>query len=164
MNFIRIARLWAVFINFDPVPCQGVRPSLSEEDMRRGSKKRARWIEMQPYTRKRLHCLWNMGVWMVEAVQDKKYCWKTCPRNFFAETFTGSWPPVRKIKKRNLFVYVQCAIEVPENLKAIFANFPPFSKNSSVSKNDYGDLMKMFVEEEGVMCQPWKMLTSSFTF
>ena len=34
------------------------------------------------------------------------------------------------IKKGNLFGYVQCDIEVPEQLRANFANFPPIFKNS----------------------------------
>ena len=50
-------------------------------------------------------------------------------------------------KKRSLFGYVQCDIEVPENLRVNFANFPPILKNTLVSKNDFGDLMKTYAEE-----------------
>ena len=64
--------------------------------------------------------------------------------------------------KGNLFGYVQCNIEVPENLRANFANFPPIFKNTLVSKNDIGDLMKTYAEEERIMSQPGKMLISSF--
>ena len=67
------------------------------------------------------------------------------------------------IKKGNLFGYLQCDIEVPENLRENFANFPPVFKNIIVSKNDIGDLMKTYAEEEGIMCQPRKRLISSFT-
>ena len=67
------------------------------------------------------------------------------------------------IKKGNLFGYVQCDIEVPENLTVNFANFPPIFKNTLVSQNDIGDLMKTFAEEERIMSQPRKMLMSSFT-
>ena len=66
-------------------------------------------------------------------------------------------------KKGNLFGYVQCDIEVPENLRANFANFPPIFKNILVSKNDIADLMKTYAEEEGKMSQPRKMLISSLT-
>ena len=45
-----------------------------------------------------------------------------------------------RIKKENPLGYVQC--EVPENLRANFAIFPPIFKNTSFSKNDIGDLMK----------------------
>ena len=67
------------------------------------------------------------------------------------------------IKKGSPFGYVQCDIEVPENLSVNFANFPPIFKNTLVSKNDMGDLMKTYAEERGIMSQPRKMLISSFT-
>ena len=67
------------------------------------------------------------------------------------------------IKKGSLFGYVQGDIEVPENLRVNFANFPPIFKNTLVSMNDIGDLMKMYAEKGGIMCQPRKMLISSFT-
>ena len=66
-------------------------------------------------------------------------------------------------KKGNLFGYVLCDIEVPENLKANFANFPPIFKNTLVSKNDFDDLVKTYAGEEAIMSQPQKMLISSFT-
>ena len=62
------------------------------------------------------------------------------------------------IKNGNLFGYVQCDIEVTNFLRADFANFPPIFKNT-----DFGDLMKTYAEEEGIMSQPRKMLISSFT-
>ena len=66
-------------------------------------------------------------------------------------------------KKGNVFGYVQCDIEVPENLRATFANFPPIFKNTLVSKNDIGDLMETYAQEEEITSQPRKMLISSFT-
>ena len=70
---------------------------------------------------------------------------------------------VEGIKKGNLFGYVQCDIEVPENLRANFVNFSPMFKITMVTKNDIGDLMKNYAEEEGIMSQPQKMLILSFT-
>ena len=67
------------------------------------------------------------------------------------------------IKKGNLYGNVQYDIEVPEKLRANFANFPPIFKNTLVSKNDIGYLMKPYADEEGIMSQPRKMLISSFT-
>ena len=66
-------------------------------------------------------------------------------------------------KKGHLFGYVQCNIEVPENLRENFANFPPVFRNILDSENHIGDLMKMYAEKEGLMSQPRKMLISSFT-
>ena len=53
---------------------------------------------------------------------------------------------LQKMKKGNLLRYVQCDIEVPEKLRANFANFPPITKNTLVSMNDIGDLMKTYAE------------------
>ena len=54
-------------------------------------------------------------------------------------------------------------MEVLRNFRANFGNFRPSFKNTLVSKNDIGDLMKTYAEEERIRCQPWKMLISSFT-
>ena len=70
---------------------------------------------------------------------------------------------LEEIKEGKLFGYVQCDIEVPENLRANFANFPPKFKNTLVSKSDIRDLMKNYAEEEILLFQPRKMLISSFT-
>ena len=67
------------------------------------------------------------------------------------------------IKKVNLCGYVQCDIEIPENLRSKFDSFPPIFKNTLVSKSDIGDLMKNYAEEERLLSQPQKMLISSFT-
>ena len=61
-----------------------------------------------------------------------------------------------------MFGYVQCDIEVPEKLKKNFANFPPIFKNANVGRHDNGLLMKYYAEREGFLCQPRKMLISSY--
>ena len=70
---------------------------------------------------------------------------------------------LEEIKKGKLFGYVQCDIEVPENLRSKFNNFPPIFKDTLVSKSDIGDLMENYAEEERFLSQPRKMLISSFT-
>ena len=52
-------------------------------------------------------------------------------------------------KKGKLFGYVQCDIEVPENKRSDFVNFPPIIKNALVSKSDIGDLMKTMPKKKG---------------
>ena len=69
---------------------------------------------------------------------------------------------LEEIKKGKLFGYVQCDIEVPENLRSNFNNFPTIFKNTLVSKSDIGDLMKNYAEEERLLSQPQKILISSF--
>ena len=49
---------------------------------------------------------------------------------------------LEEVKERKLFGYMQCDIEVPEKLRAKFAEFPSIFKNTLVSKSDIGNLMK----------------------
>ena len=70
---------------------------------------------------------------------------------------------LEEIKKGKLFGYVQCDIEVHENLRSNFNDFPPIFKNTLVSKSDIGDLMKNYAKEDRLLSQPRKMLISSFT-
>ena len=58
---------------------------------------------------------------------------------------------------------MQCDIEVPENSRANFTNFPLIFKNTLVSRSDIGDLLKNYAEEEKLLSQPRKKLISSFT-
>ena len=58
---------------------------------------------------------------------------------------------------------MQCGIEVPECLRSKFVNFPPIFKNTLNSKNDIGNLIKDYAEEERLLFQPRKMLIFSFT-
>ena len=67
-----------------------------------------------------------------------------------------------KTRSRKLFGYVQCDTEVPEELKNNFANFPPIFKNTNVGQHDIGLLVKYYAEAEGLLCQPRKMLISSY--
>ena len=62
-----------------------------------------------------------------------------------------------------LFRYVQCDIEVPDNVLEYFSNFPPMFKNTAVSRDYIGNLMKQYAEKENIMVQPRRMLLSSFT-
>ena len=105
--------------------------------------------------------MWECEWWRLyeTTVNVKKYIREIFPyRRSLAEhqLFEGK-------KKGNLFGYVQCDIEVPENLKETLANFLPTFMKTLVSKSDIGDLMKNYAEEEKLLSQPRKMLISSFT-
>ena len=67
------------------------------------------------------------------------------------------------IDASQLYNYVQCDIEVPENLRPKFNKFPPIFKNTLVSRSDIGDFMKNYADEERFLSQPRKMLISTFT-
>ena len=102
-------------------------------------------------------------MWVVQTLRDNQF-WKTkYSREFTLQTITYRTTTPRRKKKGNLFGYVQCDIEVHENLRVNFANFPPIFKKTLVSQIDFGDLMKTYAEEQGKKSQPRKMFISSFT-
>ena len=91
----------------------------------------------------------------------------TCVKQHLRESFAYKLPLREESllgQKRSgkLFGYVQGDIEVPEELKEKFANFPPIFKNTNVGRHDIGSLMKDYAEKEGLLCQPQKMLISSY--
>ena len=145
-------------------PCQELRPSLTEEGIQRGSKKKV-------LDALRRHYIQEKGFKVIEMWECER--WRPYKTTNTVEQHIREHFPYRRslapeqlleeIKKGNLFGHVQCDIMVPENLRENFANFPPILKNTFVSKNDIGDLMKNYAEEERFLSQPQKMLKSSFS-
>ena len=145
-------------------PCQELRPSLTEEDIQRGSKKRALDSLRRHYIQKegfKVIQMWVCGCWKLYERTNtvKQHIREHFPykRSLAAEQI------LEEMKKGKFFGWVQCDIEVPGNLRSKFNNFPPISKNTLVSKSNIGDLMKNYAEEERLLSKPGKMLITSFT-
>ena len=145
-------------------PCQELRSSPTEEDIQRDSKKRELDALRRHYIQEKsfkviemCECEW----WRLYKTTNtvKQHIREHFPyrRSLAAEQL------LEEIKKGKLFGYVQCDIEVPENLRSRFVKFPRTFKNTLVSKSDIGDLMKKYAEDERVLSQPQKMLTIGFT-
>ena len=145
-------------------PCQELRPSLIEEDIQRGSKKR----ELDALRRQHIQ---EKGFKVIEMWECERWrLYKTTntvkqhlQKHFPYRCSLAADQLLEEIKNGKLFGYVQCDNEVPENLRSNFNNFPPIFKNTLVSKNNIGDVMKNYAEEKRLMSQPRKMLISSFT-
>ena len=145
-------------------PCQELRPSLTDEDIQRRSKKRdldalrRHFIKEKSY---KVIEMWNCEGWRLYKTTNtvKQHIREFFPysRSFAAEQLWG------EIKKGKLPGYLQCDIELPEKLRAKFAIFPPIIKNTLVRKSDIEDSMINFAKEERLLSQPRKMLISSFT-
>ena len=145
-------------------PCQELHPTLTEEDIKCCSRKRELnelrrgYIQEKGFT---VIEIWECEWWrLYKTTTNAKLHIRG---NFPYRRSLTEQQLLEGIRKGNLFGYVQFDIELPENLRANFANFPPIFKNTFVSKNDIGDLMKTYAEEEGIMSQPRKRLISSFT-
>ena len=55
---------------------------------------------------------------------------------------------LENIKSGGLFGFVQRDNEVPENHPETFANFPPFSMNNIVGRDDIIQFMKKYAEKK----------------
>ena len=99
--------------------------------------------------------------------------WKLRMRkNHEIKSFVGSTFPYKRplsfenllsrIRKGELFGYVQCDLRVPENLREKIESFPPIFKNIFVSRSDVGDFMKNYAAENKLMTQIRRMVISSF--
>ena len=69
---------------------------------------------------------------------------------------------MQKIRNDTMFVYVQSDLSVPDELKAKFSKFPPIFKNIDVTRNDIGEYLKTYAEENELLKQPQILLISSF--
>ena len=124
-------------------PCQEARPSLTDNEIMRGIKKREQdqmrkeYIQQKGY---KIIEMWECNWWELHRTD-------ATVRNHLRTNFHYQRPLseerlMQEIKSRKLFGYVQCDLKVPEHLKAYFAEVPPIFENVVVSRNDIGDLMK----------------------
>ena len=145
-------------------PCQEARPSLTEEEIQRGTKKR----EMDELRR---HYLMEKGYTVMEMYECEwwqLYKTNVVVKQQLRQSFPYKIPLseerlLERIKNGSLFGYVQCDIEVPPELREQFANFPPIFKNINVGRDDIGSFMKNYAEQEGLLSQPRRMLISSYS-
>ena len=67
-----------------------------------------------------------------------------------------------RIHEDKLFGYVQCDLEVPEELRERFANFPPIFKNCDIGRENTGKFMLEYAEKNLLLLKPQRMLISSY--
>ena len=77
--------------------------------------------------------------------------WKTtfgCP---FASRrqFAGNRTFAPYCQTEKVFGFVQCDVQVPEHLKAEFADLPPIFKNANITIDDVGETMQQYAQESG---------------
>ena len=142
--------------------CQDARPSLTEQDIERGNKKREMDDMRREYIKEKGYKVEEMSKcdwWESFKTNDKI---KNHVRTHFPYKRPLSQTPLAKIKEGSLFGYVQCDLVVSDELKSKFANFPPIFKNTEVGGNDIGDYTKNYAIENEMLKHPQRMLISSF--
>ena len=65
------------------------------------------------------------------------------------------------IRSESLFRVFECDDRVPDALKPKFAEMCPIFKNIEISREDIGQHMQTFAEEQNIMSQPWRSLVGS---
>ena len=144
-------------------PCQESRPSLTDDDIKRGTKKREMDDLRKDYIREKgysIEEMWECSWWdqFKNNVGLKNHVRTHFP--FKRPLSTNSL--VQNIRNEKMFGYVQCDLSVPDELKAKFSNFPPIYKNIDVYRNDIGEYMKTYAEENDLLKQSQRKLISSF--
>ena len=144
-------------------PCQEASPSLTDTDFERGIKKRQQDEMRRDYIQQKGYQtveLWECEWWSLykTGVSVKSHL----RENFPYKRLLSEEQLLQGIIEGRFFGYVQCDIEVPDHLQNFFSNFPPIFKNTVVSREDIGNLMREYAEKENIMAQPRRMLVSSF--
>ena len=104
-------------------PCQELRSTLTEGNIKRGSKKRELHELRGDYIQEKGFIVIEM--WGCECGRLNKTttsCKLHIRENFFYRRSLREQQLAEGIKKGNLYGYVQCDIEVPKNVSANFAN------------------------------------------
>ena len=111
-------------------------------------------------------CEWNQEKVKNPLIQDFlsklfSYYYKT---PFLEETEVNEQKIIEFIKNNKLFGLVQCDISVPNDQlkKEYFSELPPIFKNTNISRDDIGDVMKNYAISHKILSQPRKSLISSF--
>ena len=139
--------------------CQEARPSLTDQDIERGNKKREMSDMRREHIREKgykVDEMWECEWWISFKNNDKI---KNHVRTHFSyKRLLFSDSLLAKIKDGSLFGYVQCDLVVPDELKSNFAIFPLVFKNTEVGRNDIGDYTKNYAIENERLQHPQRML------
>ncbi len=65
------------------------------------------------------------------------------------------------VRNEVLFGCVECDIHVPNHLREKFSEMCPIFKNTEISRDDIGEFMKTYAEENDIMRQPRRSLIGS---
>ena len=117
------------FYHYCPCQEEEARPSLTEEDIKRGHKKRERDQMRKQYIKEKGYNvveMWECEWWNL-------YKTTTCVKEHLRESFPYKRPLrqetlLDQIRSGKMFGYLQCDIEVPEELKKKLLFFYLFSK------------------------------------
>ena len=65
------------------------------------------------------------------------------------------------VKNETLFGCIECDIHVPEHLREHFSEMCPIFKNTEISRDNIGEFMEAYAEENDIMKRPRRSLIGS---
>ena len=124
---------------------QEAHPAITDQDIERGNKKREMDQMIREYIKEKGYKFEEM--WECEWCESFKTNDKI--KSYFRTHFPYKRPLstdslLAKTKDGSLFGYVQCNLNVPDELKSKFANFPPIFIKTEVGRNNIGEHMKNY--------------------
>ena len=69
---------------------------------------------------------------------------------------------IANIRDETMINYVQCELSVPDELKAKFSKVQPIFKIIDFTRNNVGEYMKTYAEENNLLKQPQRRLIWNF--
>ena len=124
-------------------PFNQARPSLIDDETKRGTKKRETDELQKGYIREKGYSIGEMcecSWW--DQLKNNVHVKNHVRTHFHFKRPLSSNSLQQNIRNETMFGYVQCDLSVPDTLKANFSNFPPIFKNIDVTRNDIGEYMK----------------------
>ena len=133
-------------------PCTETQPNLREDEFEFGIRKRESDKLRKLYLEKKGYKVIEMREceWW-DLVQANSMLRNHVRKNFLYKLPLSSEKLLTRIEEDNFFGYVQCDLEVPEELRERFANFPPIFKNFDVGRENIGKFMLEYAEKKRVI-------------
>ena len=143
-------------------PCRETQPNLNEDEFEFGIRKRESDKLRKLYLEKKGYKVIEMREceWWYH-VQENSMLKNHIRKNFPYKLPLSKETLLTRIHEDKLFGYVQCDLEVPEELCERFANFPPVFKNCDVGREKIGNFMLKYAEKNALLFKPQRVLISS---
>ena len=127
MELVTIVKLSSKqWVFFHYCPCQEARPSLTDNEIMRGKKKREQDQMCKEYVQQKGYKIiemWECNWW--ELYRTDATVKNQLRANFPYQRPLSEERLMQEIRSGKLFAYGQCELKVPEHVKAYFANFSP---------------------------------------
>ena len=140
-------------------PRQEARPTLTEEDIQRGTKKEGTgWNAEAVYWGERLHCCPIVGKWMLETLQDWRVRKKTHERIIPKHLSIASGPVIGQDKIRCIVWERTMWYQTSRTSEKTNCQFTANLSKNKRTWTKFRILTQQYTEKDGFMSQPWRKM------